>query len=139
MPLSVTSRINDAPSSDIKNESLDSLYSIFDEPELAKCFMSVMSTEHNLTEFIQKQDCFLNITEIELDENPVNLENIKELQDADQELQRLKDKHPEPYFCKDTSQTQNVLCYVKLGKDKDENWKILITNKLLNPTIKWFI
>ena len=28
---------NDAPSSDIKNESLDSLDSIFDEPELAKC------------------------------------------------------------------------------------------------------
>ena len=28
---------NDAPSSDIKNESLDSLYSIFDESELAKC------------------------------------------------------------------------------------------------------
>ena len=28
MPLSVTSRLNDAPSSDIKNESLDSLYPI---------------------------------------------------------------------------------------------------------------
>ena len=86
---------NDSPSSDINNKSLDSCYCIFDEPELAKCLMSVMCTEPNLIEFIQKQDCFLNVTEIELDENPLNPDNIKKLQDTDEELQKSKDKHPE--------------------------------------------
>ena len=39
---------NDAPSSDIKNDSLDSFFSTFDETELVECFNSVLSTETNL-------------------------------------------------------------------------------------------
>ena len=68
----------------------------------------------------------------------MNLENIKELQDADEGLQKLKDKHPNLYFLKDINQTQNVLCYVRAGKDKDKSWKIVLPEKLLKSTIKWF-
>ena len=80
----------------------------------------------------------MNLAETELNEHPLNLENIKELQNADGSLQKLKDKHPELYFHKDINQTQDVLCYVRAGKDKDKSWKIVLPDKLLRPTMKWF-
>ena len=79
---------------------------------------------NNLLQFAKEHDCFLNLAAIEKEENPLNLESIKESQDADEELQKLRDKHPDRYFLKDINQTQDVLCYVKAGKDKDEYWKL---------------
>ena len=129
---------NDAPSSDIKSDSFDSFYSIFDDSDLAETFSEILETESNLLDFVREHDCYLNLPEIDMEENPLNLDNIKELQDADEDLQKLKDKHPNLYFHKDITQTPDVLCYVKPGKDKDEYWKIVIPNKLLIPTIKWY-
>ena len=47
------------PSSDIKNGSLDSFFSTFDETELVECFNSVLNTETNLLHFVKEHDCFL--------------------------------------------------------------------------------
>ena len=71
-----------------------------------------------------EHDCFLNLVETELNEHPLNLENIEELQNADEDLQKMKDKRPELYFLKDINQTQDVLCYVRAGKDKEKSWNI---------------
>ena len=69
---------NDGPCSAIKDDdSLDSFYSIFDDSEIAKVFTEGMKTEDNLTELIKEHDCFLNLAETELNEYPLNLENIK--------------------------------------------------------------
>jgi len=129
---------NDAPSKDTQIDSLDNFFSTFDEEEMVECFNSVLSTENNLLQFVEEHDCFLNLAAIEKEENPLNLESIKENQDADEELQKLRDKHPDRYFIKEINQTQDVFCYVKPGKDKDEYWKIVIPTKLLMPTIKWY-
>ena len=32
----------------------------------------------------------------------------------------------------------NVICYVKPGDNKTENWKIALPRQLLKPTVKWF-
>ena len=129
---------NDAPCSDIKDDALDNFYSVYDDSEIAEVFMSGMNPKDNLSNLVKEHDCFLNLAETELDQHPLNLENIKELQDADEGLQKLKDKHPNLYFLKDINQTQNVLCYVRAGKDKDKSWKIVLPDKLLKSTIKWF-
>ena len=129
---------NDAPSSDINIESLESFYSIFDDSNTCHLFNEGLDEESNLLDFVKEHDCFLNLPEINEGENPLDIENIKNLQDSDEELQKLKDKHPEIYFYKDINKTKNVLCYVRPGKDKDENWKIVLPKKLLNSTIKWF-
>ena len=71
---------DDAPCSDIKDDSLDSFYSVFDDSEIAKVFTDGMKTKDNLSELIKEHDCFLNLAETELNEHPLNLENIKELQ-----------------------------------------------------------
>ena len=129
---------NDAPCSDIKDDALDNFYSVYDDSEIAEVFMAGMNPKDNLSDLVKEHDCFLNLAETELDQHPLNLENIKELQDADEGLQKLKDKHPNLYFLKDINQTQNVLCYVRAGKDKDKSWKIVLPDKLLKSTIKWF-
>ena len=109
-------------------------FSTLDESELADCFYQGIDNGDNLLDFIKEHDCFLNLAETNEGENPLDIENIKNLQDSDEELQKLKDKHPEIYFYKDINKTKDVLCYVRPGKDKDENWKIVIPNKLLDST-----
>ena len=127
---------NDAHCSDIKYDALDNSYSVYDDSEIAEVFMSGMNPKDNLSNLVKEHDCFLNLAETELDRHPLNLENIKEIQDADEGLQKLKDKHPNLYFLKDINQTQNILCYVRAGKDKDKSWKIVLPDKLLKSTIK---
>ena len=75
----------------------------------------------DLLDLVKEHDCFLNLPEINEGENPLDIENIKSLQDLDEELQKLKDKHPEIYFYKDINKTKNVLCYTRPGKDKNEH------------------
>ena len=101
---------NDAPSSDIEIDSLESFYSTFDDTEIAQSFYDGLEVESNLLEFIQEHDCFLNLAEINEGENPLDIENIKNLQDSDEELEKLNDKHPEIYFYKDINKTNDVLC-----------------------------
>ena len=76
---------NDAPSKDTQIDSLDSFFSTFDEEEVVDCFNSGF-TENHLLQFVKEHDCFLNLAAIEKEENPLNLESIKENQDADEEL-----------------------------------------------------
>ena len=53
-----------------------------------------------------------------MNENPLNIEAIKELQDDDPELDKWKKKYPDSYFSKTIGRTHDVLCYVKPGNDK---------------------
>jgi len=68
---------NDAPCSDINDDSLDNFYSVFDDSETAEVFMNGMNSENNLLELIKEHDCFLNLAETGLNEYPLNLEVIK--------------------------------------------------------------
>ena len=41
--------------------------------------------------------CYLNLPEDMVEDNPLDIENIKEKQDEDNELQQLATRHPEWY------------------------------------------
>ena len=49
-----------------------------EEPELIECFNSVINPNRDLFDFLKEHDCFLNLPEVELDKNPLNIENIKQ-------------------------------------------------------------
>ena len=46
-----------------------------------------------------------------IENNPLNMENIKEKQDQDADLQQSATRHPEWYSRKDINSIANVLCY----------------------------
>ena len=71
------------------------------------------------------------------EDNCLDIENIKEKQDEDNDLQQTATKHPEWYSCKTFDQVTDVLCYTKPG-DNLSNWKIALPKELITPTVKWY-
>ena len=81
--------------------------------------------------------CYLNLPEDMVEDNPLDIENIKEKQDEDNELQQLATRHPEWYSRKTFNDVDNVLCYTKPGDDPS-NWKIALPKELIRPTVNWY-
>ncbi len=71
--------------------------------------------------------CFLNLPENMIENNPLNLETIKEKQDQDADLQQSATRHPEWYSRKDINSIANVICYTR-PNDNPSNWKIPLPN-----------
>jgi hypothetical protein len=57
--------------------------------------------------------CYLNLPEDMIENNPLNMKNIKEKQDQDADLQQSATRHPESYSRKDINSIANVLCYTR--------------------------
>ncbi len=64
-----------------------------------------------------------------IEDNPLDLENIKEKQDEDNDLQQSLTKHPTWYCRKNINDVDNILCYTKPG-DNAANWKIVLPKDL---------
>ncbi len=69
------------------------------------------------------------------EDNPLDIENTKEKQNEDNDLQQTATKHPEWYSRKSFDQVMDVLCYTKSG-DNPSNWKIALPKELIKPTVK---
>jgi hypothetical protein len=78
-----------------------------------------------------------NLPEDIVEDNPLDIENIKEKQIEDEKLQQLVTKHPECYSHKMFNNIRDVLCYTKIGGDP-ANWKIALPNELIAPTVRWY-
>ena len=72
-----------------------------------------------------------------VEDTPLDIENIKEKQDNDNELQQSATRHPEWYSCKTFNDIADVLCYTKPGDDPS-NWKIALPRELIRPTVNWY-
>ncbi len=68
-----------------------------------------------------------------VEDNPLDLENIKEKQDEDNDLQQSLTKRPTWYSRKNINDINNILCYTKPG-DNAANWKIVLPKNLIVPT-----
>ena len=66
----------------------------------------------------------------------LDIETIKEQQDADQKLQQTATKYADQYPRKSIRGVNDVLCYVKPG-DPPANWRIALPESMLQPTIWW--
>ena len=81
--------------------------------------------------------CYLNLPEDMIENNPLNMENIKEKQDQDADLQQSATRHPEWYSRKDINSIADILCYTR-PNDDPSNWKITLPNELIEPTVQWY-
>jgi aryl carrier-like protein len=103
----------------IEEHYLDCFYSVLDEPELF--------------------DCLLNLPELEEPtQNPLNMEWIRERQQADATLLARAASNPTNYVYKTFEDDLQILCYVKTGEDAETQWRIALAQDMVQPTIAWF-
>jgi hypothetical protein len=81
--------------------------------------------------------CYLNLPENMVEDNPLDLENIKEKQDEDNDLQKSLTQHPTWYSRKNINDVDNILCCTKPG-DNAANRKIVLPKDLIVPTIRCY-
>jgi hypothetical protein len=83
------------------------------------------------------EHCYFNLPEDMVEDNPLDLENIKEKQDEDNDFSQSLMRHPTWYSHKNINDVNNILCYTKSG-DNALNWKIVLPKDLIRPTIMWY-
>jgi len=105
---------------------LDNFFSLTEDSEMLKCFTCLPSSEF-----------YRNLPHDLVTDNPLDMENIKEKQDADNALQQHTEKYSDRFLRRRVGTVDNILCYVKPG-DPPNNWKIALPKELLQPTIQWF-
>ncbi len=127
----------------ITKDSNSASYSIYDDIETFNCLVHLPClTNHKKRKSTLKKrkrhdQCYINLPDEILEDNPFDIENIKEKQVEDNELQQSVIRHPEWYSHKTFNDIAHVLCYTKLG-DNPANWKIALPSELINPTIRWY-
>jgi hypothetical protein len=125
----------------VSNSELESLYlSLIDNKEILECLLNLpycllnnekekrpkcrkySADTHSLAyngnnHFCDSnaEHCYLNLPEDMVEDNPLDLENIKEKQDEDNDLQQSLTNHPTWYSCKNIIDVNNILCYNKPG------------------------
>ncbi len=65
-----------------------------------------------------------------VEDNPLDLENIKERQDEDDRLIQSTVKHPTWYSRKTINDVEDILCYTKPGANA-ANWRIALPEDLI--------
>ena len=78
--------------------------------------------------------CYLNLPEDMVEDNSLDLENIKERKDDDDNLIQSIVRHP---TCKTIKDVEDILCYTKPGENAT-NWRLALPEDLKLPTIKWY-
>ena len=73
------------------------------------------------------EHCYLNLPEDMVEDNPLDLENIKEKQDEADKLTQSTVTHPTWYSHKTINdvEVEDMLCYTKPG-DNEANWRIAL-------------
>jgi hypothetical protein len=75
------------------------------------------------------EHCYLNLPEGMVEDNPLDLENIKEKQDEYNDLHQSLTKHPTWYSHQNINDINSILCYTKPG-DNAAHWKIVFPKDL---------
>jgi hypothetical protein len=83
------------------------------------------------------EHCYLNLPEDMVEDNPLDLENTKEKQDEDNDLQHSLTKHSTWYSHKNINDVNGILCHTK-PVDNAANWKIVFPKDLIVPTTRWY-
>ena len=105
-----------------QESSLESFYSIYDEPEVIECML-------NLPPMFSPM------------ENPLNYTWMRETQQRDQVLQKRLEKSADtrgPYFIKRLDDENDVICYSKNFNERDKYWRIALSAEMVEPTVKWY-
>jgi hypothetical protein len=77
----------------------------------AKTLVTLYNQNHCYICDSNVEHCYLNLPEDLVEDNPLDLENIKEKQDGDNDLSRSILKHPTWYSPKNINDVNDILCY----------------------------
>jgi hypothetical protein len=105
--------------------------------EKAETFVTEYNQNHCYICDSNVEHYYLNLPEEMVEDNPLDLENIKEKQDEDNDLSQSLLRHPTWYSCKNINDFNNILCYTKPG-DNVAKWKIALPRDLIRPTTMWY-
>ena len=119
--------INNNISNYIEIINEDNFYCLIDEPEIMDCLFA-----------LNDEESYLNLPFQNVDENPLNLEHMRDKQYADENLLKLKRKYPLRYITKEIGRVRDLICHVKEGDDPLRKWKIALPKSMIKTTIKWF-
>ena len=112
-----------AANTDIDN----TFYSLLDNPEIAECLLALPHDEY-----------YVNLPTATGSESPLDLEALKEKQNADKELQTLLKKRPKQFFKRQIGEIEDVAVYVKEGENPKTQWRIALPKVMVKPTVEWF-
>jgi hypothetical protein len=84
----------------------------------------------NRVKCLPDKEYFLNLPDNMIDNNPLDIENIKEQQDADDALLQHVTKYTDQFMCKCIGTVDDILCCVKPG-DPPSNWKVALPKSTL--------
>ena len=102
-------------------------WSMIEDPEIVECFLN-----------LPLEDCYLNLPNQIEDEHPLDMEVIKERQQADEVLLKRVKAYPNQYLTKQLATVTDILCHVKEGEDPKTQLRIALSQDMIEPTVKWF-
>jgi hypothetical protein len=89
---------------DVDETPIHNFFSCVDNREMFECFKC-----------LPDEECYLNLPDNMVDTNPLDMENIKQQQDADDALLQHATKYADQYTGKCIGTIDNILCYIKPG------------------------
>ena len=102
------------------------------EPALFECLQHLPEKE----EHCDTQDSFIDLPVS--DENPLSLEWLKETQEGDQELMKMPETDAASFQLRQFQDNIKLVCRTEPGADKDQDWKICLSDEAVDPSIAWF-
>ena len=115
----------------VKPRKEHSFYSLLDDPELLDCLLA-MDYEDSF------EESFLNLPYENVQENPLNLANMRDKQYECPDIKRWKAKHSKHFITKEIGTVPDLICYVKPGTNPDTSWRIVLPTSMVKNTIKWY-
>ncbi len=104
MPTQSTTPLTMVGKEESTADFLDCHFSVTNYREMMECLLH-----------LPDEECYLNLPPDSAVDNPLDMETIKEQQDADNNLLCQATKYADKYIRKSVSTVDNVLCYVKPG------------------------
>lgn len=117
-----------SPGASMDSVPLDMSYSNLDEPELYDCI-------RHLPELDDYFNMFVNLPATE--DNPLSYAWLKDMQDDEADLETLIKDATSGYHLREFGDMQ-LVCYSESDTKTDEDWKIVLSEEAVKPSIKYF-
>ena len=82
-----------------KDKPENSFYSLMDDPELMECLLAT-----------NYEESYLNLPFENVEENPLNLSNMRDEQYQCADIQKWREKHPEHFVTNEIGDVQDLIC-----------------------------
>ena len=112
-------------------QQLDMYYSELSEPTLYECLKYLPE----LDDYYDISDHLLNLPSTE--NNPLSYTWLKDTQEEDSELIKMCTDETSGYHKKEFDEIE-LICYTEPGKNKEEDWKIVLSDTAVKEAVDWF-